>query len=272
MSSVSEDMPRVLLLSGFDPSGGAGMIADVKACEYCGVLPQGVITSNTIQLEDKFMSLGQVDSNWREQLTQLLGIYKFNSVKIGLVPDLSFLVEALRLIRAVIPEVFIVWDPVLRATHSGENIHQGSHSDLQSQLHQIFNWVDLVTPNGDEAKWIQDVFNSSENSQGPLLRGAELFKTLNTSFLLKSTHHEVSKGLIEDVLIQQSQSTTIQTSRIEHTPKRGTGCTLSSLIACAISKNTPLVEACSWAQSQMENYLISNSSPLGSWSRAHEIK
>ena len=80
--------PNILSIAGFDPSGGAGAIADMKTFEQHKLQGLSVITANTIQTEDKFESLNWIDEEVLFcQLNLLLDRYSIRYAKIGLVKD-----------------------------------------------------------------------------------------------------------------------------------------------------------------------------------------
>lgn len=246
---------RVLVLSGFDPSGAAGFVADIKALEWSGVQGQGVITSQTVQTETHFKSSGSLPAEAIAQLESLLSSQFYSIVKVGYIPDLGFFQQALKLIKAHNSEVQIIWDPVLKATFDSSKGLEYSRSELESLLQEIT----LLTPNLEEAKVFESLFPG--------------FPTPNhlsgfPSVLIKGGHaldENHNTPIIEDKLYHQNSVIPLRTSSNPQSRKRGTGCTLASLIAGSMAQGHDLTQACSWAQSQMSQFITSNSTLIGSW-------
>lgn len=247
--------PRVLVLSGFDPSGAAGFVADIKALEWCGVQGQGVITSQTVQTETHFKSSGSLPVEAMAQLESLLDSQPYSVVKVGYVPNLDFLQQALKLIKAHNPEAQVIWDPVLKATFDSGQGLEYPRAELESLLQEIT----LLTPNLEEAKVFESLIPSF-----PLPSHLSGFP----SVLVKGGHildENHNTPIIEDKLYHQNSVTPMRTSSNPKHRKRGTGCTLASLIAGSMAQGQDLTHACSWAQSQMSQFITSNSTLIGSW-------
>ena len=96
--SIKERM--VLCLSGFDPTGGAGMLADIKTIEATGAYGMGILSANTVQTEDQFISSGWINHEYlTNQLTTLLKAYQFKAVKIGIIESFSLLKRVIGIIN-----------------------------------------------------------------------------------------------------------------------------------------------------------------------------
>src|SRR5690554_7114703 len=101
-------MPFALTVAGFDGSGGAGILADIKAFDSFGVYGQAVCTANTIQNESDFIAPGFLP--WISILAQLNALYRkrsFDFVKIGLIPSAEILKNVVLYIREYSPNAFI---------------------------------------------------------------------------------------------------------------------------------------------------------------------
>jgi len=101
--------PYILTIAGFDPSGGAGILADCKTFEKHKCLGMAVITANTIQIEDRFISLNPVNEHLvLQQLETLLQQYYFKYIKIGLIPSVALLQQCVKRIQKYLPEAKII--------------------------------------------------------------------------------------------------------------------------------------------------------------------
>jgi len=86
---MSEIRPFVLTIAGFDPSGGAGVLADVKTVEQHQVYGLAIITGNTIQTENEFLKMEWIPIDFvLESIEILFNKYEIKAVKIGIVPSL----------------------------------------------------------------------------------------------------------------------------------------------------------------------------------------
>ena len=91
---MQESRPFVLTIAGFDPSGGAGVLADAKTFEQHRVYGFAVNTGNTIQTENEFYEMQWTDIDFiLKSLDKLLQNYTVKAVKIGIVPSLDYLKE-----------------------------------------------------------------------------------------------------------------------------------------------------------------------------------
>ena len=121
---MTNKRPKVLTIAGFDPSAGAGVLADVKTFENIGVYGFAVTTSITYQNENKFgdvkwLSIKQI----KNQIYPILELHKIEFVKVGLIEDFKTLSAIIELLKAHNPTIKIIWDPILRAS-AGFNFHK----------------------------------------------------------------------------------------------------------------------------------------------------
>ena len=128
--------PNILSIAGFDPSGGAGILADIKAIESNGGYGLGVLSANTWQNDiafrkTKWMTLEEI----KEQINILLERLPVMHFKIGLIESTDVLLSLVQFIKLHIPEAVIVWDPILKASAGFE-----FHSSIeQEKLSIILN-------------------------------------------------------------------------------------------------------------------------------------
>ena len=139
--------PYALTIAGFDPSAGAGLLADVKTLEASGVYGLGVCTALTVQNDVAFERVRWVSAaEIREQLQILMARFPFDFVKIGLVESLPQLLELVGWLKGQNPRLQIVWDPVLKAT-AGYEFHPPTDPNL---LRVLCSEMALITPNQPE--------------------------------------------------------------------------------------------------------------------------
>lgn len=241
--------PIALSIAGFDPSGGAGLFADIKTFENNQVYGMGIQTANTIQTEDTFITI-----HWekREYILQQLKIitqrYQPKVIKIGIIESGEELLYYLQIIKKYVPHAFIIWDPVLRSSTNFDFTTNIGHQTLLSILSQI----DLITPNYVE----MDQLIAADAS--PL----EKAKSLRSScaILLKGGHHP--EAIAIDYLFTSDETSIFNPQHVSKSTKHGTGCVLSSAIASHIALDYPLHQAIQKAKKYVEKILASNSTLL----------
>ena len=234
----------VISIAGFDPTGGAGVLADIKTIEQHNCLGFGVLTSTTIQTEREVFAVNWLsESEIINQLKPLLEHYTIKAVKIGIVNQLSTLKAICERIKAKDKTISIVWDPVLSAT-SGVPFLEGITRD---ELHECLGLIDLVTPNAIEILELSGCSNEEE--------GAKLMSQV-TSVLVKGGHSIASPGT--DILYTKEKVVGIHSNVNEYFDKHGTGCILSSAITSNIAKGNSLEQSCRNAKNYLETTANSN--------------
>lgn len=245
---TSEESTTLLSIAGFDPSGGAGILADIKTFEGNKVHGLGVCTSITYQNDKEFEGL-----NWlsREQIQKQIDVlakrFQFNWIKIGLIESLPILNELIDYLLQINPNAKIIWDPILKAS-AGFVFHNGTDKE---QLITICKKIYLITPNLEEIKVMLPEL-SAENGAGLLSEYCNV--------LLKGGHAEGDKA--RDLLFENGKTTIFESFRVDLS-KRGTGCVLSSAILSNLSKGYSLTEACREAKDYVTDYIKSDSGLLG---------
>ncbi|KFF06880.1 hydroxymethylpyrimidine/phosphomethylpyrimidine kinase [Flavobacterium reichenbachii] len=246
---MSADRPFVLTIAGLDPSGGAGILADIKTFEQHKVNGFAISTANTIQTESKFHEIQWTDLSFVIRSIETLFLsYKISAVKIGITSSLYDLDRIISTIKLLSPSTKIVWDPVLKSTTKFEFMNIGNHLDLKKVLSKL----DLITPNYHEIEILFPGFISQN-----------LFKETNisTPILLKGGHNEKSIGT--DRLFLKDEILEIFPTEKKCFEKHGSGCVLSSAIASNLAFNQTIEEACKNAKIYIENYLSSTPTLIG---------
>ncbi|KIC62381.1 hydroxymethylpyrimidine/phosphomethylpyrimidine kinase [Chryseobacterium taiwanense] len=241
---MQTERPFVMSIAGYDPSGGAGLLADIKTFEQLKVQGVGVCTAMTVQTESECLSLEWQSLNVAlSTMEVLMKKYHIEAVKIGVVKDAEFITQIVEKIKSVNATAKIVWDPVLKSTSEFSFFDLNTISDLKNMLKQI----DLITPNYNEYKVLEKV-NLFENSCPVLIKGG---------------HREDKIG--SDILIQNGQEISIEPNDTasDFYPKHGSGCVLSSAIASHLAKGENIENACRKGKQYIEKFLTSNPTLLG---------
>jgi len=236
--------PIVMSIAGLDPSGGAGILADIKTFEQHKCLGFGVASALTFQTENRFAGV-----NWiplvqiQDQITPLLEQYKIEVIKIGIIKDLILLRNLVNWLRLQLPNAKLIWDPVASASSGFSFMTKPDGVLLQEILSQLY----LLCPNTAEARFLAGMADEQEAA-------AQLSKHCNV--LLKGGHSMIHKGT--DLLYTSKAIIPLHSTKQNLPQKHGSGCILSSAIAANTSCKLDLYQACSEAKSYIEKALNSN--------------
>lgn len=223
-------VPRVLCIAGTDPSGGAGLLADVKAVAAMGGYGMGVVTAVTVQ---NTLGVSGVHALPVEtviaQLDAVADDVQIDAVKIGMLGEAA-LVEAVgQWLRRRRPP-HVVLDPVMVATTGGRLASE----DAARMLRELVPLADLVTPNVPEL----GVLSGEETAEHieTIVGQAELVHE-QTGCAVLATTGDLYDGSSEDVLVESAgdRRTTrrLPFVRVDTPHTHGTGCSLSSALATA---------------------------------------
>lgn len=239
---MSAAVPHALTIAGSDPSGGAGIQADLKTFSALGAYGCAVLTSLTAQSTQGVTGVHPVPPAFvREQLDTLLADVRVDAVKIGMlgtVGVVEVLDEALGQDRQRagrrLPHV--VLDPVMVSTAGSRLLDE----DAVQAVRRLVRHVDLVTPNlpeaavllggspGDPTTLARDV--------AQMTRQARAIQDLGCPRVLVKGGHAAARGQrardeVVDVLVDGDDVHELRGPRVDTRNTHGTGCTLSSAIA-----------------------------------------
>ncbi len=247
---MSTNRPFVLSIAGFDPSAGAGVLADVKTFEQHRVYGFAINTGNTIQTEDTFYAMEWTDLAFvLKSLEKPFENYTIKAVKIGIVPSLDYLKQIVFSIKRLSPKTKIVWDTVLKSTTEFDFMNIKSQSDLIAILKE----VDLITPNYNEIIQLAPTEKKADVIAPKLSKYCAV--------LLKGGHHPTEIGT--DYLHTQNNFFRLSPKNTKVYQKHGSGCVLSAAITANLALGQELLTACKNGKNYTENFLLSNPSQLG---------
>ncbi|RJF97021.1 bifunctional hydroxymethylpyrimidine kinase/phosphomethylpyrimidine kinase [Noviherbaspirillum cavernae] len=235
--------PRVLSIAGSDSGGGAGIQADLKTFAALGCFGMTAITAITAQNTRGVTGIHAVPAEMlARQIDAVATDIGVDAVKIGMLHD----PEVARVVAQAIRRYGwqrVVLDPVMVATSGDRLIAQETVAVL---VQELFPLAAVVTPNLDEAalllgRPLQDESQLDEAA-------ADLMKLGAQAVLLKGGH--LPGEHLTDVLLQADQAALRMSSlRIASRNTHGTGCTLSSAIACHLALGDSLPDAVQRARS-----------------------
>lgn len=247
MDEIEHNQPAVLTIAGFDPSGGAGIIADVKTILHFDCRPVAAITSLTFQnSEAMFGAIHESAESLRAQLLPVIEETKLAAIKIGMVPTAEIVAEVARLIREhQLPAPVI--DPVLRSSSNYELSTDPAIEVLQRELMPLAR---LITPNVPEAESLTGL--RIEDQQGMRDAAQRLCEIGARAVLIKGGHLNEKSAVIGqhpaerqamDVLNDEGEITVFSGEWIDAPLVRGTGCMLSSAVAACLAQGVSLAES-----------------------------
>ncbi len=232
--------PSVLIIAGLDPSGGAGLLADVRVCEQHDCRPVGVATALTEQSTAVVRAANPAPPEVvGDQLRTLLTDVEVTAVKIGMLGSEAIADEVARALELTAAPV--VWDPVLRATAGRVSLYAGAPARA---IELLDGHVALFTPNADEAWALTGIRIDTVGDAAAA--GLALYQRGMGAVLVKGGHWG-GAALAIDVLVTPDGVDELRAPRMAMDGRggvHGTGCALSTAIACELAAGASLVEAC----------------------------
>ncbi|MFF1829521.1 bifunctional hydroxymethylpyrimidine kinase/phosphomethylpyrimidine kinase [Paenarthrobacter sp. NPDC058040] len=221
--------PRVLSIAGSDPSGGAGIQADLKSIAAHGGYGMAVVTALTAQntLGVTAVHVPPVEF-LRQQLEAISTDVSIDAVKIGMLGDAEVIEEVRAWLEKVRPAV-VVLDPVMVAT-SGDRLLRES---AEAALRQLLPLADLITPNIPELAMLLGE-PGAQDWASALDQGKRLAAECGNTVLVKGGHlagAECPDALVNTSGLLRQDVIDVAGPRIDTTNSHGTGCSLSSALA-----------------------------------------
>jgi hydroxymethylpyrimidine kinase/phosphomethylpyrimidine kinase len=229
--------PVCLTIAGLDPSGGAGVIADIKTFSAFGCFAAAAVTSITFQnTTGVFGAEHQSAEVVRQQVEPVIDDYEVVAVKTGMLPTGEVIDETARLIGRM-NGVRLVVDPVVRSTSGFDLIDDAA---LRVLVEKLFPLADIVTPNRPEAERIT---GRTINSRSDVEAAAREMQSMGArNVLIKGGHMESEQKAIDYLFLGENVHE-FEAPFIDTTATHGTGCTLAAAIAANLALGKGLVDA-----------------------------
>ena len=248
---MSTDKPVVLTIAGLDPSGGAGIVADIKTIAALGCFPAAALTSITYQnTTGVFGAEHQTAATLRAQVEPIVQDLNVAGAKTGMLPTAEIVAEVARLFaEGDLPAPVV--DPVVVATSGDVLIDDEAFQILKTKL---FPLARVVTPNIPEA---EKLAGSPIHTEADMRRAAETIQSLGArAVLVKGAH----RGDAVDILLSDDGTfTEFRSEYLDVGEVHGSGCTLSAAIAACLGKGMTLKEAVGAAKEYVTNAIRSAS-------------
>lgn len=255
---MTEDKTRVppvaLTIAGFDPSGGAGVIADIKTFTAFNCFATAAVTSLTFQdTMGVYGAVHQTAEAVRAQVLPVVEDFHVACVKTGMLPTREIIEEVARLIRETdLPQPVV--DPVVRSTSGYDLIDDDA---LSSLVKALFPLSRVVTPNIPEAERITGLTVEDEDgmrraavrmremgARAVLVKGGHLRRQDSK---VRSKESEIARTAV-DILNDEGRVSVLVGDWIESTSTHGTGCTLAAAIAACLGWGKTLEESVATAK------------------------
>ncbi len=242
------NIPVILTFSGCDPSGGAGIQADIETISSMGCHTAPIITALTVQNTRQAKRFTTVDPNFIiDQAQTVLEDLPVAAIKIGMIGNTK-IVEAIHTIIKNHPEIPVVYDPVLAAGGGGA-LTTGAICDAIVEL--LCPFTHILTPNSIEARALADKEHSLSGCATALME-------VGCHYVLITGGHESTKDVVNILYGERKQIDTYRWSRLPHS-YHGSGCTLSSAIAGLLAHNIDIQSVIKKAQEYTWDALKSGS-------------
>lgn len=242
---TENSIPNVVSIAGVDPSGGAGVLADVKAMSACGAYACGVIAALTAQNTQTVTGVMPVPATFlKEQIDTLFDDVRIDAVKIGMLGTVEQIETVADALVRRKPR-FVVLDPVMVAKGGSRLLAADAVDALKERLLPL---ATIITPNLSEAMCLLGREEDATEEEFPEV-ARELWKLLgrrNAWVYLKGGHLEGESAY--DLLFNNVVSVPFTAPRVPTKNTHGTGCTLSSAIAAELARLNDVPKAAAAAK------------------------
>ena len=230
MSNINPEKPVVLVMAGHDPSGGAGIQADIESIAIGGCHPACIITSLTTQNTKLINGTNSQNPDiFCNQLQLILDDMEISACKIGMIGDP-------RLVDIIYSEIYnkgfpVVLDPVIR---SGTDYELANNDVIRKITEKLIPISTMVTPNSFEAR----ILTATDD----LERAAKKMLSQGCKHVLITGTHENTSNVINTLHSHEGPPVTFEFDRLAG-QFHGSGCTLSSSIAANLALGMEITTA-----------------------------
>lgn len=244
MANTRETPPMVLTFAASDPSGGAGLQADILTLSSMGCHPLSAVTAITVQdtlgVEDVMAMEGEWVADQARCLLEDMPVAVFKVGLIGSVENVAAIAEVV----ADYPDIPLILDPVLASGRGDELAGDDILTALQEML---IPQTTLLTPNSLEARRIAQLDDDDGDAEPDLAECARRIIEMGCEFVLITGTHENTPQVVNTLY---GESGVLRSDSWPRLPGsyHGSGCTLASAIAASIAHGLDIPEAVKEAQ------------------------
>ena len=246
-------IPRVLAIAGSDPSGGAGIQADLKTFSALRAYGCAALTSLTAQSTQGVTGIHPVPAAFvREQVETLLADVRLNAVKIGMLGTAEVVEVVTDLVRDQLT-CPVVLDPVMVSTAGSRLLDQ----DAVEAIRALTPLADVITPNLAEAAVLlgrDEQASTAAVTIEAMRQQARALRDLGAPRVLLKGGHATGLQAV-DVWVDGDTLRVLRARRIDTANTHGTGCTLSSAVAALVPQRHTWLEAVTDAKAYLTGAL-----------------
>lgn len=247
---------RVLSIAGLDPSGGAGLLADIKTISMHNCYGAGVATAQTVQNTCGVSHVEPVDlSLISKQIKAVLDDMEIEAIKIGMLHNEKIIEQIATDLSSRDQNYIIIIDPIIKSSSGAELL---SVRGVNAMVERLFPLTTVLTPNIPEAEVLADMKIKTKQD---MLKAATLIKKMGVENVLLTGGH-LSGDKVVDVLLTSAREVYFESEKLHTKNDHGTGCALSTSIACLLSQGFELAVAVEQAKKYVFE-AIKNSKNIG---------
>lgn len=241
---------KVLTIAGSDCSGGAGIQADIKAITVHKMYAMSVITALTAQNTTGVYGIEEATPEFvSSQIDCVFKDIRPDAVKVGMVSNSKIIGAIAKKLTEYKAENIVV-DPVMISTSGSKLL---SDEAIEALITKLIPLATVITPNIPEAGVLCGF--EIKNEEGMIKAAEKISEKLKGAILVKGGH---LKGYATDILYKDGKVTYFKGEKINNPNTHGTGCTLSSAIACNLAKDESLEESIKNAKEYLTGAIRSN--------------
>lgn len=238
---------RLLIIGGFDPSGGAGIVADLETVHKLGGKAAAVITAVTIQNSKRFEGFSPLPAERiHKQIEAIFGEFRVSGVKIGMFGNRANAEAIADFLESNNPPQTVL-DPIFKSS-TGSVLNDEITFKVMKE--RIFQRTNVITPNMSEALHL---LGKTDDELSPTAAAAQLYDKYRLKAVIITGNE--GKGRLFDLVYDGDNTNIIQTKKIKVRDVHGTGCRYSTALTYYLSKGISLNESALLAKDYMFDFL-----------------
>ncbi len=244
--------PSVLTIAGSDPSGGAGIQADLRVFAALDVVGLSAVTALTVQNSQGVQSCHPVPAELlAAQIESILTDSAVRAVKIGMLGGAAQVRTVAAMLRRFDPP-YVVLDPVLASTGGVPLLDEDG---IRALLEELLPLCTVVTPNIPEAHTLTGIAPNQDFLDLSLAQ--RLFELGAKAVLIKGGHASPGSddALVDTLFVRGEGAVRLAGKRVQTPHTHGTGCLHASAIAACLAKGISLRDAAGYAQTLVSDAL-----------------
>ena len=243
--------PRVLSIAGTDPTGGAGIQADLKSIAAAGGYGMNVVTALVAQNTQGVRSVHVPPVEFlQEQLEAVIDDVEIDAVKIGMLADAAITAKVADFLRRLPEDVPVVLDPVMVATSGDRLLEQ----EAEQAVRDLCSRVDIITPNLKELAVLTNTEEAGDLEQA-IATAKQWAKEASTAVVVKGGH--LDSDIADNAVVNPDGSVhRVSSSRVDTKNTHGTGCSLSSALATRLGAGDSHTAALTWSTHWLHEAIV----------------